>query len=356
MKNLIILTGEDSGFHVSKEDLKYFTSMNVERIRTWFSDHDYQVKVCKFSELDVTANYKDTYVIYQTSEAPGGFYKRYIENLIYFLEMQEAVALPRFKYLKAHHDKVFMEYLRMKFHDEALKTVKSKCYGSWVDALNYNGAFPAVIKQTSGSAGKKVYLVYNRSDYQRYVRKAGKNIVADNIADLLIYNIKNSIKKIIKTFYPSKRNYVKYNTDPVSNAVIVQNFIPGFNGDFRVLYFGGKYYSMHRENRKNDFRASGSGHFSDVAEDYVEGLLNFAQKLTLEIDFPIVGMDIGFDGQDYHLIEYQMIYFGTSALQRSSSWHEYHNDKWIRMHGKSILEDEFARSIDLFINSLDRVN
>ncbi len=356
MKNLIILTDEDSGFHVSKEDLKYFTSMNVDRIRTWFSSHDYQVKVCRFSELDVTANYKYTYVLYQTSEAPGGFYKRYIENLVYILEMQGGVLLPSYKYLKAHHDKVFMEFLRMRFRDEALKTIKSKCYGSWVDALNYNGTFPAVIKQTSGSAGKRVYLVHKRNEYERLIKKAGKTIVAENIADLLNYNFKNLIKKIIKILYPTKRDYVKYNTDPVSNAVIVQNFISGFEGDFRVLFFGDKYYCMHRSNRRNDFRASGSGHFSDVEEKYVEGLLNFARRLTLEIDFPIIGMDIGFDGQNYHLIEYQMLYFGTSALQRASSWHEYHNGKWVRLSGKSILEDEFARSIDMFINSLSLVN
>lgn len=356
MKKLYILTDEHLEFHVSKEDLQNFTSMDIDRIKEWFISRDYTVIISRFSELDITDNYRDAYIIYQTSEAPGGFYKRYIENLVYILEMQGGVMLPSYKYLRAHHDKVFMEFLRMGFRDESLKTIKSKCYGSWVDALNYNGTFPAVIKQTSGSAGKKVYLVYKRNEFERLVKKAGKTIVADSIADLLIFNFKNFVKKVIKTFYPSKRNYVKYNTDPVSNSVIVQNFIPGFEGDFRVLFFGGKYYCMHRSNRRNDFRASGSGQFSDVDEKYVEGLLNFARRLTLEINYPIVGMDIGYDGQNHHLIEYQMLYFGTSALQRASSWHEYHNGKWVRLSGKSILEDEFARSIDMFINSLSLVN
>ncbi|MBP7507724.1 MAG: hypothetical protein KA807_07885 [Prolixibacteraceae bacterium] len=354
MRNLIILVDESSQFLVSKADFRNFTSMDVARIRKWFVNHDYNVMVCRFSELDMTASYSEQYVLYQTSEAPGGFYKRYIEDLVYILEEQGAVVLPSFKYLKAHHDKVFMEFLRMGFRDEALKTIKSSCYGSWVDALNYKGEFPVVIKQASGSAGKRVYLAYKRNDYEHSIRKAGKTIVAENLVDLLITKFKNFIKKIIKILYPSKRNYIQYNTDPVSNPIVVQNFISGFEGDYRVLFFGGRYYCMHRANRKNDFRASGSGQFSDVGEDYIEGLLDFARRLTMEIDFPIVGMDIGFDGHNYHLIEYQMINFGTSALQRSSAWHEYQNGEWIKLQGKSILEDEFARSIEMYINSLNR--
>jgi hypothetical protein len=356
MKKLIILTDENSEFHISKADFRNFTSMDVERIRKWFINHDYNVMVCRFSELDMTVSYREQYVLYQTSEAPGGFYKRYIEDLVYFLEGQGAIVLPSFKYLKAHHDKVFMEFLRMKFEDEALKTIKSSCYGSWVDAFNYKGEYPVVIKQASGSAGKRVYLAHNRNDYENLIRKAGKTIVAENLVDFLITELKNFVKKILKKLYPFKRNYVQYNTDPVSNPVVVQNFISDFDGDYRVLFFGGKYYCMHRGNRKNDFRASGSGQFSDVNEEYVEGLLNFARRLVGEIDFSIIGMDIGFDGHNHHLIEYQMINFGTSALQRSSVWYEYHNGKWNKNSGNSILEDEFARSIDMFINSLERVN
>ena len=79
-------------------------------------------------------------------------------------------------------------------------------------------------------------------------------------------------------------------------------------------------------------------------------LLDFARRLTIEVDFPVIGMDIGFDGRNYHLIEFQMIHIGTSALQRSKFWHEYHDGRWIRHDGASVLEDEFARSFHQFIN------
>lgn len=351
MRKLFILTDEDNEFLVSKADFRNFTSMDVEKISSWFRDHEYDVSVCRFSELDLNVSYKDDYFLYQTSETPGGFYKRYIEDLVYYLEKKGAVIMPCHEFLKAHHDKVFMEFLRMSFTEESLKTIKSRCYGSWVDARTYDGDFPAVIKQVSGSAGKGVYLAHNMKEFHRYVQKAGGIIIATGLVDLTVTYFKNLVKKTLKLIYPSRSKYVQYNTAPVSSAIVVQNFIPGLGGDYKVLYFGGRFYCMYRKNRANDFRASGSGQFYEVPDEEQEGLLSFARKLTLEIDFPIIGMDIGFDGQNYHLIEFQMIHIGTSALQRSKFWHEYFDGKWIRHNGTSVLEEEFARSFHEFINS-----
>ncbi|MGI6306458.1 MAG: hypothetical protein ACOXZQ_11395 [Bacteroidales bacterium] len=295
---------------------------------------DYNVRVCKFSELDLSVNYQDFYFLYQTSEAPGAFYKRYVEDLVYFLEKQGALVMPCHEYLKAHHNKVFMEFMRMRFGDDALKTIKSTCYGSWVDALTYNKGFPAVIKHASSSAGAGVYLAHNRKEYKKYIKKAGRTIIASGLRDLVITSFKNLVKKTIKFLYPSRKGYVQLDTSPVSSALVVQNFIPGLSGDYKVLYFGGKFYCMYRKNRRNDFRASGSGMFFQVPDNELEGVLDFARMLTLEIDFPIIGMDIGFDGKSYHLIEFQMIDIGTSALQRSKFWHEYQNGQWVRVRGQ----------------------
>jgi len=349
MGRVIILTDEDSEFLVSKADFKNFTTMDAERIRNWFLNNNYTVEVLKFSELELTPDYKGVYFLYQTSELPGSFYKRYIEDLVWFLEKQGAVMLPPYPYLKAHHDKVFMELLRLNFKESSLKTIRSTCYGSWMDAKNYDSGFPVVIKQSSGSGGKGVFLAGNRKEYDRYIRKAGNVLIASGLAEVFINYFKNCVKKVIKYFNPEKSRYFTYSTTPVSSPLVVQTFFPSLGGDYKVLFFGGKYYCMYRKNRDNDFRASGSGRFYDVPEEEHEGILDLARKLTLEIDFSILGMDIGFDGTDYHLIEFQMTHLGPSALQRSKLWHEYHDGAWVRYEGTSVLEDEFARSIDEYI-------
>jgi glutathione synthase/RimK-type ligase-like ATP-grasp enzyme len=350
LKKLIILVDNKSGFQISKPDFKYFRSMDVEKIKGLFTARNFDVGIRKFHELDLTEDFRGNYILYQTSESAGSFYKRYIEDLIFHLEYKGAVALPRYEYLRAHHNKIFMELMRFRFTDDSLKTVKSRCFGSWEDAQYYQPEFPVVIKQSSSSGGAGVFLARNRSEYNKYLKRAGKVITSQSVAGLFIDFFKILFKKITKYLYPSRSKYAKYDTTSISKPLIVQTFINGLKGDYKVLVFGRKFYSMYRKNRDNDFRASGSGRFYDVPEEESEGLLAFAKKVTWEIDFPILGLDIGFDGQRYHLLEFQMIHHGTSALQRSNFWHEYQQDKWVRIDGTSDLEEEFSEAINNFIN------
>ena len=351
MKKLIILTDEDSAFLLAMADLKNYTSMDINKIRDSFQAKDFSVEVYKFSELDLKPDYRGVYFVYQTVEIPGSFYKHYIEDLIFFLEKQGAVVMPKYELLKAHHNKVYMEMLRMKFRDESLKTIKSKCYGSWVDAMSYNSHFPVVIKESSGAGSRGVYLARNREQFNRLVRKGGKTIVASGPADLLLSYIKTARKKAIKFLSPSKSGYLQYDTTPVSRSLVIQTFIEGLSNDCKVLIFGKKYYARYRKTRKNDFRASGSGVSYDVPDKDYEGILNYARKLAGEIDFPILGMDIGFDGKEYHLFEFQVIHIGTYPFHSSKFWHEFQNGKWVKFEGKSNLEEEFSRSIIDYITS-----
>jgi len=239
--------------------------------------------------------------------------------------------------------------LRLSFRDNSLKTIKSTCYGSWMEAKKHKPEFPVVIKQSTGSGGDGISLARNEKEYRRKVRKAGSILIAAGLTGVFVDFSKNITKKIIKFIQPEKSKYVTYNTTPVSSPLVIQEFIPGLGGDYKVLVFGRKFYCMYRKNRNHDFRASGSGKFFDVPEEDHEGILSFAHRLTQEVDFPVLGMDIGFDGNKYHLIEFQMIHLGPSALQRSKFWHEYHDGKWVRYEGTSILEDEFATAIDGYI-------
>ena len=349
MKRLIILTDEDSFFLLSMADLKNYTSMDINKIRAYFLAKDFSVDVFKFSQLDLTDDYNGVYIVYQTSETSGSFYKHYIEDLICFLEKQGARVMPKYDLLKAHHNKIYMEMIRSRFRDESLKTIKSICYGSWRDAWSYSSQFPVVVKQSSGAGSKGVYLAKNRNQYYRYIKKAGKTIIASGLADLFLGYAKIARKKALKYLYPSKSEYLQYDTTPVSRSLVVQTFIEGLGNDCKILVFGKKYYARYRKTRKNDFRASGSGVSYDVPDEDYEGLLNFARKLVAEIDFPILGMDLGFDGKRYHLFEFQVIHIGTYPFHSSKFWHEYQDGRWVRFEGKSDLEEEFSRAIIDFI-------
>jgi glutathione synthase/RimK-type ligase-like ATP-grasp enzyme len=205
MKRLIILTDEDSMFLVSMADLRNYTSMDINKIRAYFLSKNFSVEVYKFSELDLYEDYPGVYILYQTSETQGSFYKHFIEDLIYFLEKHGAIVMPKFELLKAHHNKIFMELIRLKFSDKSLKTIKSKCYASWVDARNYDSPFPVVIKQSSGAGSAGVFLARNRKEYNKHIKKAGNVIVARGMISLFTDDLKKIAKKIIKYFQAHKR-------------------------------------------------------------------------------------------------------------------------------------------------------
>lgn len=327
-RKLMILTDNNGKFLISIQNLKNYTTMNISRIKKYFENKGYIVCIKSFSELDFCDNYRNVYILYETSEKKGGFYKRYIEDIIYFLEKQGAILLPKYEYLKAHHNKVYMELLRISFSDGALNTINSKCYGSAIEAIGatrkYTIKYPIVIKRAAGAGGKGVYCANNYKEYKKYIYRASNVIISQSLGSLLIEEIKNKVRYFLSNF---KMRYKVTNREFANEPFVIQTFIEGLRGDYKVLFYGNKYYTLYRINRKNDFRASGSGLFREVPEHEHKEILEFARKLTMEIEFPIIGMDIGYDGKNYHLIEFQMIHIGPYALQASNYWHEYIDGK-----------------------------
>lgn len=345
LKKILILTDYDDNFLISIKKNKY-VSMDVEKIKNFMEKKGYDVTVLQFSDIDFKKNYKDYYVLYQSSELIGQFYKKYIEDIIYFLQLSGAHVLPDYKYLKAHHNKGFMELIRSSFKDESLKTISSNYFGTSKEALKKIPKLPVVIKQISGSGSRGVYLAKTRTEYRKFVKKASRTIIGNGYINYHLTFVKNVVKNLLALI---SSKYEKNNIEKIDRPIIVQKFIPNLAGDYKVLYFGGKYYTLFRKNRKNDFRASGSGDFSEVKMEENYPLLDFAEKVVKEIDFPILGLDIAFDGTRFHLIEFQMLHIGPYTLQNSNYYFIKKNNRWIRIDKKSDLEIEFARSICDFI-------
>lgn len=347
MKKLLIITDYNHRFLISLDNDDKYVSMNVSKLHRIFSKYGLDVEVKEFSQIDMNIDYHGYIVLYQTSEGNGQFYKKYIEDLIYQLQSNGAVVLPKYQYLKAHHNKGSMEQIRCGFNDRSLKSITSKYYGTPIEALKASPEFPVVIKQISGSGSTGVYRASNLKEYKKYVYEASKTLIAKNILDLFITRTKMVIKGFLSLLNPK----YFYRKERIYRPFIVQNFIQNLSGDFKVLYFGGKYYTLYRENRKNDFRASGGGRLFEVPLEENYPLLDFARKVVDEIDFPIIGMDIGYDGKQFHLIEFQMIHLGPYALQRSNRYFLWKNNSWECIQTKSDLEEEFARSISEYIEN-----
>lgn len=341
-RRILILTDGGGDFLVSMEDCVHFTSMNVSKMRRLFEDAGCEVTVSSFGALDLNQDFHGEYVLYQTSEKRGPFYKRYIEDVVSHLDRRGAVLLPKFAYLQAHHDKCRMELLRHEFRNPELRTLQAWCFGSEEEALDgMPAAFPLVLKQTDGSGSEGVYLARNAEEYRQAVRAISRVAIGPSAGAVARAGLKQFIRAGLS---PLVRRF-RLNDPPIRRPVVVQKFLPGLAGDYKVVVFGNKYYILYRKNRTGDFRASGGGKLFVVPEAEREGLLEFARKAAAEIDFPIVGLDIAFDGTRYHLFEFQMIHLGPYTLQASEFWHEYRDGRWVQFNGKSDLEVEFCRSL-----------
>ncbi len=352
MGRFLILVDYKSRFLTSIENLNDYTSMDVGKIMTRLQEYGHSVEIVKYSELNLSREYKGCYCLYQSSEDIGGFYKDYIEDIVYFLQMKGAVLLPKFDFLLAHHNKNFMELLRDSFKDPRFKTIKSNIFGTGGEALSRIAQYPVVLKSAEGSGSYYVYLAKNKSELEKKVRKLSGVFLVNDLVSLIEFIIYSVCLKLFNKVQTRYRKYPFYR-----KKFLIQNFIEGLQGDYKVLYFGGKFYTMYRQNRERDFRASGSGKFILEINAYEnQGLLEFARKLTEEIDFPIIGMDIGFDGTNYHLFEFQCVHIGPIALQASQYWHEYIDGKWVKYTGPSNLEEEFCRSINDYVQNLERQN
>ena len=97
------------------------------------------------------------------------------------------------------------------------------------------------------------------------------------------------IKEHIKRWRRRKMGYVPYSMH--RQKFLVQEFIPGLQGDFKVLVYWDRYYVVSRNNRPGDFRASGSGLLT-WPEDPPGGLLEYAQRVFNHFRVPMISLDI----------------------------------------------------------------
>ena len=338
---LLILTDYRNQFYSSTKERG--GSMNISSLRESFTKFGTEVMVKKFSEIDfANENFEGVFVLYQSSEDPDLRYKGYIEDVILGLKLQGAILIPDFFKFRAHHNKVFMEIYRDIVLNKRLDTgVHSRHFGSLEDYESSSEAikFPSVLKSSEGSRSSGVALLANQCQAKSIIRKISFSPT--------IQNLKRGIKNI---FYGG--GYKK--TSHHRRKFIIQEYIPGLKGDFKVLIYSDKYFVLWRDNRTNDFRASGSGKLS-FPDDVPVSLLNFARDVYKGLDVPYISIDIGqsLSGKK-HLLEFQFLMFGQYTLEKSHYYFVPDGDGWKRINEETNLEEQFTQSIYNYMTSLTK--
>lgn len=338
LKEIILLVDYKKQFGSKFDAVPYRSGMNIEKILHYFRLFEYDIKILPFNEIDFKNNYHQKVILYTSSEDPGLFYKNYIEDVILALEINGAIVIPSFKYLRANNNKVFMEMIRNQSNDSKINSIHSNHFGTLEEFLESTNhltyQYPLVIKPADGSMSRGVGLAKNLREAERLIKKISRVF---NLYDDL-WELGRSIKH--KGYKQTSKNRKKF---------IVQNYIDRLKNDWKILIFGDKYYVLKRLNRENDFRASGGGRLQ-FTKTLPEGLLDFAESIFDILDLPYLSLDIAYDGFSFHLFEFQAIHFGTYTLNYSGFYFKKSGDSWNIIDEKSDLEKTYVESIIRFIN------
>lgn len=255
--------------------------------------------------------------------------------------LQGAILIPEFPKFRAHHNKVFMEILRSIHYSASVKGIASHGYGTIEEFACDIGLQPekVVIKPAAGVRSSGVRLVEGHAAQLRYARRLSSSF---HVVEFM----KRLVNSIIRKNYPKKSLHRR--------KFIVQEFLPGLDGDYKILVYGEKYYVLERKNRKDDFRASGSGKFTFPVSSPSE-LLNFARDIFTSFQVPFISMDIAKCKSQYVLLEFQFLCFGNYTLERSEFYFTRSGEiGWQKIEETPDLEREFVASVVRYIDIISR--
>lgn len=334
MKKVLIILDYNRMF---RGNLPTNESLSIEMMISLFESKGYEVEVTNFDNIvngDIS-KYNDYYIIYTSSQ--NRIYKQYVDDILFALSKTNYL-IPRYEIFKAHENKGYQEIVKKELDIRSNNGMVLCSYNDLEKNIN-NIKFPTVLKSINGAGSKGVLKIDNKDQLLKIFDELSFKHKGR------WFNLKRNIKKKFNIKY--NRNWYGMNVD--NCYVVLQDFIPELDGDWKVLVFDGKYYTLKRGIRKNDFRASGSG-ILDFDVEIPHEILNFAEGLYGKLNVPFISLDIAMDRDSQcHLIEFQGVHFGPKTLTASKGYYIKKNSKWTRIKKKSVLEEEYVSAYDKFI-------
>lgn len=339
MRQIFLFTDYRNQFYSST---KYRgAAVDTQRLSEQFANLGFELVVQPLAKIDFrNHDYKDQWILYQSSEDPDLKYRSYIDDLILGLHLQGARLIPSLGYFRAHHNKNFLEILRDLHPLQEIKNISSACYGTYEDyaqdfSLYAEGKY--VLKASATSKSKGVALLRTSKEKTYLPKKISGSPSFQNLRYYL-------------EWFRSGKNPLMISNH--RNKFVVQNYVDGLDGDYRVVVYGNKFYVLYRANREKDFRASGSMKFNYDIE-VPQGLLDFSKKVFESFDVPYMALDIGMKGHDFYLFEFQFLSFGQYTLEKSRFNYQLFDGTWQKVIETPDLEREIANSAASYIKRQD---
>jgi len=235
--------------------------------------------------------------------------EKFFKQLLFSVEESGKSVFPNFRTLWHFDDKVGQKYLLEAFK---IPLIQSYVFYSRNEALEWinNTVFPKVFKLRGGGGSSNVMLVKTKKQASRLIRKSfGKGHPQYNKYRSLkerIRKFRNGdvgiielIKGIVRFFYLPEYARVWGND---KGYAYFQDFIAENEFDIRVIVIGDFAFAIKRFNRKDDFRASGSGHIVYDRNQIDERCVKIAFDVNQKLRTQCISYDFIFDKKGEPLI------------------------------------------------------
>lgn len=261
------------------------------------------------------------------------------KQLMQALEQMDILLFPDINSLWHFDDKIAQKYL---CEAAGIPMPDTHVFFTKTEATEWarNAEYPLVFKLRVGSGSTNVKLVkrfsaagklINRAFSGGFEFKSRANFVKDRF-DLFTReknakNFKNFAKSVYKYFFGLQG----FQFLPRENGyVIFQEFLPDNPFDTRLIVIGEKCFGVRRYNRKNDFRASGSGLLEYEPDRFDLRCVRIAFETARKLSAQSLALDFLFDRKGEPVVVEMSFAFPTGSFtddclgywDPSLNWHE----------------------------------
>lgn len=252
--------------------------------------------------------------------------QHYKEKILFIEAHLNKLVFPNYNTIWHYESKIAQSYLFKYYSIRTPDTFVSFEYHDTCKFLD-SASWPLVFKESYGAGGSKVKLIKDRLQAQKAVNSRFASQLWREYKLLL-----RKAKYLSLLFHPWfwQKVFVSVSGRSPFNSIYLQEFVPNNSRDLRVTVIGGRYaYAFWRLNRKNDFRASGSGNI-DYASEIPEAPILYCINISKELGFDSMAYDLVYKDNEFTIIEMSCVYSDCALFNAKGYWRAEHDLlKWI---------------------------
>ena len=244
----------------------------------------------------------------------------HFKEKVYFMQhILDKLVVPNFNTVWHFESKVAESYLLTQYEINTPRTFVSFDYSDARHEMEQSD-MPIVLKKSEGAASQNVELIHNKKRMERVIEDLFWTqlwIKARPWTSKTKYIFNN----LTKTWFINWILY-RYGLKQIGDGVICwQEYIPGNQADLRITVIGDRFaYGFWRNNRPDDFRASGSG-LIDYEREVPKEVINYCLNINNELHFDSMAYDILFTNDSFVINEMSYNYI-DKALFNAPGYYE----------------------------------